>query len=66
MKEILKILILTTSSLIGSIISVNIGFDLIRIDEEKISIWILLLIGLIGALIFWKITDFIMKRMFKK
>jgi hypothetical protein len=65
MKTVLKIIALTISSFIGSVLFIIIGFDLIIIDEEEISIWVLLLTGLIGAIVFWLITDFLLRKIFQ-
>ena len=56
-----QILISLISSIIGAILFIEISFDLFCIEE----IWIipLMISGGLGAIIFWKLSEYLIKRL---
>jgi len=60
LNENIKILILTLSSIIGGGLTVDYGYEII--GQEKISIWIFMLLGIFGAVLTWLIIGFLIDR----
>jgi hypothetical protein len=64
MNDNIKILIQTISSVFGGLFLINYGYKLI--DQEKMSIWIFIISGLLGAISTWFILKLIIEKINKQ